>query len=243
MCILQKHLIGFRLDTPEALFHNQCCFSGRAAWLDLIRKTVWERTADESHYVSSYEALGFHWKHCTWFSNYWRKAEDNEIHMPGDKKHDVHVHVHYTMYMFVFTDLSSYGWQREKEQLQVVWDSEENLQKIQRTVDYITQGCKCKTGCQTRRCKCIKGILQCGPSCLCVNCKNTLMYIAQNKETKREIQEEIYEETWLPQDGDDTESEGERHGDTDIYSTDENRLDGLNQEVDQLTEDVFGVPF
>ena len=40
------------------------------------------------------------------------------------------------------TDLSSYGWQREKEQLQVVWDSEENLQQVHRTVEYLTKGSK-----------------------------------------------------------------------------------------------------
>ena len=91
------------------------------------------------------------------------------------------------------TDLSSYGWQREKEQLQVVWDSEVNLQQVHRTVEYLTKGCKCKTGCGTRRYKCIKGSLKCGPSCQCVNCRNATMYIAQNSETEEELQEEMYE--------------------------------------------------
>ena len=81
----KKHLTGFRLDTPEAIFRSIRADSQEKhrQWLDLIRNTVWEKTADESHYVPSYEALGFHWKCCTWVSNYWRKAEDNEIHMPG----------------------------------------------------------------------------------------------------------------------------------------------------------------
>ena len=142
------------------------------------------------------------------------------------------------------TDLSSYGWQREKEQLQVVWDSEENLQQVHRTVEYLTKGCKCKTGCGTRRCKYVKGSLKCGPSCQCVNYRNTTMYIAQSSETEEEIQEEMYEQSRLYQEGDDTESEEEGHSDKDIYSTDEeDRLDELNQEVDQLMEDVFGIPF
>ena len=70
------------------------------------------------------------------------------------------------------------------------------------------------------------------------------MYIAQSSETEEEIQEEMYEQSRLYQEGDDTESEEEGHSDKDIYSTDEeDRLDELNQEVDQLMEDVFGIPF
>ena len=83
----KKHLIGFKLDTPEALFLSVRADSQEEQheqWLDIIRNTVWERTADESHYVPSYEALRLHWKRCTWISNYWRKAEDNEIDMPGE---------------------------------------------------------------------------------------------------------------------------------------------------------------
>ena len=42
------------------------------------------------------------------------------------------------------TDLSSYGWQREKEQLQVVWDSEEYLQQVHRTVEYLPRDANVK---------------------------------------------------------------------------------------------------
>ena len=66
----KKHLTRFRLDTPEAIFRSIRADSQEKhrQWLDLIRNTVWEKTADESHYVPSYEALGFHWKCCTWVS-------------------------------------------------------------------------------------------------------------------------------------------------------------------------------
>ena len=142
------------------------------------------------------------------------------------------------------TDLSSYGWQRQNQQLKVVWDTEENLQQVHRTVDYLTQGCKCKTGCGTQRCKCMKGSLKCGPSCQCVNCRNTTKYTAQNNDREEELLEEIYAEALLQQDRDDAESEYEIHSDREGYSTDEeDRLETLNQEVDQLMEDVFGVSF
>ena len=42
--------------------------------------------------------------------------------------------------------LTDYGWHREDGQLRVTWDTVENIQQIQRNVEYLTQGCKCKTG-------------------------------------------------------------------------------------------------
>ena len=54
-----------------------------------------------------------------------------------------------------------------------MWDSEENTKRVEQTVQYLTKGCKCKTGCVTKRCKCQKGQLLCGPSCQCTNCTNT----------------------------------------------------------------------
>ena len=128
-----------------------------------------------------------------------------------------------------------------------MWDTEENVQQVHRTVDYLTQGCKCKTGCGTQRCKCMKGSLKCGPSCQCVNYRNTTKYTAQNNDREEELLEEIYAEAQLQQDGDDVESEDRNiRSDREGYSTDEeNRLEALNQEVDQLMEDhlrcVWGI--
>ena len=76
-----------------------------------------------------------------------------------------YVHVS-TQITFLYI-LSSYGWQRKNEQLQIVFaaaDSIENLQQVQETVDYLTQGCMCKTGCESKHCKCKKGPLHWGPA-------------------------------------------------------------------------------
>ena len=90
----------------------------------------------------------------------------------------------------------------------------------------------------------MKGSLKCGPSCQCANCRNTTKYTAQNNDREEELLEGIYAEARLRQDGDDAESEDEIHSDREGYSTDkEDRLEALNQEVDQLMEDVFGVSF
>ena len=49
-----------------------------------------------------------------------------------------------------------------------------NFQKVDRTVQWYTKGCGCKTGCMTNRCKCRKGRGEgfCGPGCKCINCLN-----------------------------------------------------------------------
>ena len=90
------------------------------------------------------------------------------------------------------TDLSDYGWCRENDHLQVVWDASDNVQQVQRTVGFLTQGCRCKTGCMTRRCKCRRA--QCGPSCHCVNCTNIPTYVTQHADTEQELQEELQED-------------------------------------------------
>ena len=93
----------------------------------------------------------------------------------------------------IVTDLSEHGWFREQDCLKVVWDSPENLQKVQRTVDFLIQGCQCKTGCTTLRCGCTKENIRCGPSCHCINCKNTKSTQKQSK-GEQEIDQEVLEE-------------------------------------------------
>ncbi|CAC5366985.1 unnamed protein product [Mytilus coruscus] len=49
--------------------------------------------------------------------------------------------------------------------------------KVEKTVEWYTKGCGCKTGCKTNRCKCKKAQNDncdgfCGPGCKCVNCFN-----------------------------------------------------------------------
>lgn len=82
----KKHLAGFKFCTPEALFHSIPTTSPQAhheEWLKIIRTTVWKCTIDESHYLSSYDALALHWKRSTWVARYWSKATESEIQMPG----------------------------------------------------------------------------------------------------------------------------------------------------------------
>ena len=177
----------------------------------------------------------------------------------------LHTHVHSVLgtgvtysiictpkYFMQSTDLSDYGWCRENDHLQVVWDAPDNVQRVQRTVDFLTQGCRCKTGCTTHRCKCRReNIMQCGPSCHCVNCKNIPTYVTQHADTEQELEEELQED--MRQHNDQTDSEVSENGSESSdeedrlngseSSDEEDRLNALNRDVDSIMEEVFGVPF
>ena len=110
--------------------------------------------------------------------------------------------------------------------LNILRDSPENQQQVKRTVDFLTQGCRCKTGCSILRCKCKKQHVQCGPSCQCINCKNTHGYNIQQSDLEQESQE----------------SENDSEYEDIQQSSDEEKRE-LNEEVDNIMEEVFGVTF
>lgn len=56
--------------------------------------------------------------------------------------------------------------------MEVLWDTPENVARAKQKVDYVLNGCKCKTGCHTRRCSCQKNGKNCGPGCRCIGCGN-----------------------------------------------------------------------
>ena len=56
---------------------------------------------------------------------------------------------------------TEYGWRKETGSLDIVW---EVSAKSKSSLDYFLAGCKCKTGCTTRKCSCRKKERQCGPS-------------------------------------------------------------------------------
>ena len=68
--------------------------------------------------------------------------------------------------------LEKFGWKRSDGKLEVIWEVPENIAKVQQRIQYTFSGCKCKKGCGTRRCKCIKEGKKCGPGCRCLLCTN-----------------------------------------------------------------------
>ena len=73
----------------------------------------------------------------------------------------------------LYTGLDQFGWSRQNGQLEIVWEAEENKEEVKDRLDYVLKGCKCKTGCNTKRCKCKKCGRTCGPGCQCLNCVNS----------------------------------------------------------------------
>lgn len=71
------------------------------------------------------------------------------------------------------TALDGFGWTRNNNDLEIVWETETSKEKVKDRLDYILNGCKCKTGCRSKRCKCKKAGRVCGPGCQCINCSNT----------------------------------------------------------------------
>lgn len=86
--------------------------------------------------------------------------------------------------------ITNYGWDVSDSKLTMVWDTPENTQAIQNRVSLLLKGCKCVTGCTTRRCSCKKNERAAG--CQCRNCSNT--GIQMTSENTSELAEIAVEE-------------------------------------------------
>ena len=119
-------------------------------WIDSIRDNIWSRTKFENQMIPSTDALHFHWKRTCWIMHMWNQTDKNTI---------------------TLTDMNNFGWKIIDKELTIVWDSEENISKIQTRVIALLKGCRCTTGCATGRCGCKKKDSLCSEGCECVNCK------------------------------------------------------------------------
>lgn len=61
-----------------------------------------------------------------------------------------------------------YGWKLESDELAITWGTLEPAPDS--ILEYVS--CKCKKGCQTRRCSCHKAKLKCTELCQCNSCEN-----------------------------------------------------------------------
>ena len=155
----KKHNTAF--DTPSPVSHfnafsiHKSVLEQHKAWLDDIRESVWYRVQFENEVIPSNEALLLHWKRACWVIEMWKQADTCTIKL---------------------APLTCWGWQLNDNSLSVEWDSRENIKAVNDRVSTLLEGCKCATGCTTRRCKCRKQGKECSVGCDCTNCSNTTQH-------------------------------------------------------------------
>ena len=134
--------------------------------------------------------------------------------------------------------MSDYGWYKQDGQLKIQWDTDENTRKIEENKAYLMKGCKCKTGCTTRRCRCKKGDLQCGPSCQCINCQNITDREAQKSQSEvhQSGEEEVHQE--IMDEGEDGEHDMENIESEEQDAEEDYRLP---EDIAEVMEAIFGI--
>ena len=151
----KKHATAFTSDSPESHFKGYLGNSDEDLqhrdWLEDIRQSMWARINFEDEMIPSTEALWRHWMRSCWVLDMWRQADKNTMSL---------------------AELTNYGWSITDSVLAVDWDSNEHEEAVKERVLLLTKGCKCKTGCMTRRCMCKRKGQSCSEGCSCLNCLN-----------------------------------------------------------------------
>ena len=105
----------------------------------------------EEEIIPSDEAVRRHWKRACWVLSVYEQCTQNNIRYPP---------------------LVGNG-RNLNSNLTILWDSEENMMNTRQTVALMRNGCRCKTSCQSSRCKCKRAGNYCY-GCKCVGCCNLL---------------------------------------------------------------------
>ena len=101
--------------------------------------------------VPSTEALYLHWRRSCWVLSMWTQSDRNTMVLPPITEH---------------------GWTLQDTSLKIIWDTEQNMQKVRERVNILFGGCKCRTGCKSRVCGCRRKQKLCSEGCECTNCGN-----------------------------------------------------------------------
>ena len=151
----KKHNSAFQFPSPNTHFLQ---FSGSTPlvhhkqWIDDVRQNIADRSTFENNMIPTTDALLLHWKRTCWILHMWAQSQNNTMDLEP---------------------ITEYGWNLQNDQLQVTWDTEENMMKVRERVSILLKGCKCSTGCKNRVCGCRKKSIKCGEGCQCTNCENT----------------------------------------------------------------------
>ena len=145
----KKNASGF--DTPSPVVHYATFHAPQLTaneqhckWLDNIRQTIWYRTKFENEIMASNEALLLHWKRSCFILDMWKQADNSTMSL---------------------MPIINYGWKIQDDTLTIEWDMEKNIQSIRDRILILTKGCKCASGCATKRCGCKKKSQYCSAGC------------------------------------------------------------------------------
>ena len=149
-----KHKQAFAGTTPTGLylsFESESIMERHRSFYNHVKEQVWTRVTFEDDLPPSIEALERHWLRSIWVLHYWEQSCNNNV---------------------TLLPIDYFGWTVTEEKLMVDWDSDDNIMAIRKRVSFLTKGCGCKTGCSTKKCKCLKNDMPCGPGCSCQTCEN-----------------------------------------------------------------------
>ena len=158
----RAHLSAFRASSPEEFFDSvsssnpdRSVESIHINFLDAIREGHFHRIANESEWMPTADALRFHWQRSCWTAQVWSLSTEPFMDIPP---------------------FTSYGWATNDGKLSVVWDTPDNIAKVNHRVKLLKSGCACTKGkCRTAHCGCKRAnptSRYCTTNCKCVDCEN-----------------------------------------------------------------------
>ncbi len=159
----KKHISAMaslkNVETPQQLYNSITEASIKekhVAWYNTISSIVCERISDKRDRVPSHTSMWRHWLRCCWVGMMWNNATQQDLNED-------------------LPEPESSGWIKKSDGcFDFDWECDEDHQSVQKTINFLTKGCSCKTGCGNQRCGCVKNGRKCGPSCNCHNCQNVL---------------------------------------------------------------------
>ena len=114
------------------------------------------------------DSLNQHARRANYQCYIWRHAHRPMLHVPSFYNH---------------------GWKREGEgSVAVDWMTIPAAPES--VLEFVN--CKCKSGCENKRCSCIKASLKCSDLCQCVGCQNDVDEVNGNEESKADSDLDIY---------------------------------------------------
>ena len=114
-------------------------------------------------------------------------------------------------------DFTLHGWSLKDGSISVIWDTDDNIKKVDSNQKMPRQGCKCSKGCSNNWCKCKKEGRMCSLFCLCKNCKNRLVPESGTATTPHASEAETF-------DADENFSDDSSYSDKDVGHEDINAL-------------------